>query len=70
MMYCVIRQIMDIRQNRSWMYDRFMSDKSGYKDAFLKGVDEFVSVGYDSPLPLSWHKWEVNCHNQLQSIGG
>jgi len=25
---------------------------------------------YDSPLPLSWHKWEVNCHNQLQSIGG
>jgi len=25
------------------MYDRFMSDRSGYKDAFLKGVDEFVS---------------------------
>jgi len=24
------------------MYDRFMSNRSGYKDAFLKGVDEFV----------------------------
>ena len=43
MMHCVIRQIMDIRQNRYWMYDRFMSDRKGYKDAFLKGVDEFVS---------------------------
>ena len=25
------------------MYDRFMYDRRGYKDAFLKGVDEFVS---------------------------
>jgi len=25
------------------MYDRFMCDRMGYKDVFLKGVDEFVS---------------------------
>ena len=42
-MHSVIRQIVDIRQNRSRMYDRFMYDRSGYKNAFLKGIDEFVS---------------------------
>ena len=53
MMHCVIRQIMDIRQNRSWMYDRFMSDRSGYKDAFLKGVDEFVSYACEETI-VKW----------------
>ena len=34
---------MDIRQNRKWIYNRLMSNRRGYNDAFLKGVDEFVS---------------------------
>jgi len=34
---------MDIRQNRSWMYNRLMSNRRGYNEAFSKGVDEFVS---------------------------
>ena len=34
---------MDIRQNRSWMYNRLMPGRKGYTDAFLNGVTEFVS---------------------------
>jgi len=34
---------MDIRQNRSWMYNRLMSNRRGYNEVFLEGVDEFVS---------------------------
>lgn len=34
---------MDIQQSRGWMYDRLNLDRRGYADAFLNGVDEFVS---------------------------
>jgi len=34
---------MNILQNRSWMYNRLMLDRRGYTDAFLQGVDDFVS---------------------------
>lgn len=34
---------MDIRENRSWMYNRLMPGRKGYTDAFVNGVDEFVS---------------------------
>ncbi|CAJ2648225.1 unnamed protein product [Trifolium pratense] len=34
---------MDIRQSRSWMYNRLMPGRRGLTDEFLKGVDEFVS---------------------------
>jgi len=39
-------------------------------DVLVEDIDPLKLWVYDSPLPLSWHKWEVNCHNQLQSIGG
>ena len=34
---------MNIRQYRSWMYNRLLSGQKGYTDEFLNGVEEFVS---------------------------
>ena len=36
-------QNMDIRHYRSWMYNRLLPGRQGYTDAFLNGVEEFVS---------------------------
>jgi len=32
------------------MYDRLMSDRRGYKDAFLKGLDELVSYACEDTV--------------------
>jgi len=34
---------MDIRQNQSQMYNTLMPNRRGYTNAFLKGIDDFVS---------------------------
>jgi len=44
---------MDIRQNRSWIYNRLMSNKREYNEAFLKEVDEFVSYACHVP-PINY----------------
>ena len=38
-----IQNMNNILWNRRWMYDRCYSGRSGLKESFVEGVEEFVS---------------------------
>ena len=41
--------VMDIRTERSWMYDRLYPGRKGLRNEFIEGVEHFISVAMQLP---------------------
>jgi len=57
----LFEQNMNGPPHRTWMYNRLLSDRSGYTQEFLNGVIQFDQFACTQTEFLNWGKYRCSC---------